>query len=130
MMSLIVCLFDRIIALRLISWVTIHYKQTAFQGKGTLHKIFKLRLLVPLCKTNMTSLFICFCDLSKVFDKVTRVLLLKKLIKFGIGACVLRSLKGCMYSLHVLFASLENSRNHLKLYRVSNKVLHPLLSYL
>ena len=94
MQPLLGLLYDRIIALRLIAWAKINSEQTAFQkGKGTLDQIFTLRVVIALAKRYHKPLFLGFFDLSKAFDKVSRVLLLKCLIKLGIGTCLLEALK-------------------------------------
>ena len=91
---IVILLYDRIIALQLIAWAKINPEQTAFQkGKSTLDQIFTLRAVMALAKRYKRSLFIVFFDLSKAFDKVSRVHLLKCLIELGIGACLLEALK-------------------------------------
>ena len=87
-------LYDRIIANRITEWASINPEQSAFQkGKGTLNHIFTLRLLIALAKRYNKPLYIGFFDLSKAFDKVSRILLIKSLIKLGIGACLLEAIK-------------------------------------
>ena len=98
MQPLLANLYDRIIANRLIKWVKINPEQTTFQkGKGTLDQIFLLRLIIGLIKYNKITLYIGFFDLSKAFDKVSRFLLHKTLVKMGIGSFMLESLKS-LYS--------------------------------
>ena len=98
MQNLMSLLYDRIIANRLIIWAKIHPEQTAFQkGKSTLNHIFLLRILIALAKHAKVPLFIGFFDLAKAFDKVSRPLLLKSLIKLGIGSVLLNAIKA-MYS--------------------------------
>ena len=89
-------LFDRIINKRLEAWLIklIHDVQTGFQkGKATIHQIFTIRLLIEIAKTTNTTLYIGMFDLSKAFDKVSRLKMLKKLIALGIGKCMLNALK-------------------------------------
>ena len=50
-------------------------------------------MIIALVKRHKKSLFIGFFDLSKAFDKVSRVQLLKCLTKLGVGACLLEALK-------------------------------------
>ena len=70
------------------------YEQSAFQkGKSTLNHIFTLRILIALCKKLNKNVYIGFFDLSKAFDKVSRLELLKSLIKLGIGSCLLEAIK-------------------------------------
>ena len=94
MQPLLGLLYDRIIALRLIAWAKINSEQSAFQkGKSTVDKIFTLRVVIALAKRYQKLLFVGFFDLSKAFDKVSRVQLLKCLVKLGIGTCLLEVLK-------------------------------------
>ena len=87
-------LYDRIITLRLQIWSGVSYVQSAFQkGKSTILPLFTIRLLTAIAKCTGTTLYIGFFDLEKAFDKVSRHLLLKKLIDRGIGNCMLQALK-------------------------------------
>ena len=98
MQPLIANLFDRILANRLIRWVKVNYEQTAFQkGKSTLDQIFILRTLIALIKSKNIVLYIYFFDLSKAFDRVSRFLLLKTVVKMRVGRVIFNSLK-CIYS--------------------------------
>ena len=98
MQPLFAVLYDRILAQRLLRWVKINKEQTAFQkGKGTIDQIFVLRMLIGLIKVNKLPLYVGFFDLSKAFDRVSRFLLLKALVKMGIGCVMLKTLK-CIYS--------------------------------
>ena len=73
-------------------------EQTGYQkGKSTLHQIFTIRLLIMLTKVTNETLYIGCFDIQKAFDKVPRLLMLQKLIKYGIGYCMLNALKA-MYS--------------------------------
>ena len=91
-------LFDKIISNRLIMWTKVNDEQTAFQkGKGTLNQIFILRCITALAKYNKITLYIGFLDLSKAFDRVSRYLLLKTLVRLGIGNVMFNVLKR-MYS--------------------------------
>ena len=94
MQPLLANLYDRIICNRLIRWAKVSVEQTAFQkGKSTIDQIFILRVIISLIKTNNQTLYIGFYDLSKAFDRVSRYLLLKQLIKLGIGSVIFNSLK-------------------------------------
>ena len=87
-------LYDRILYGRLMKWLNIHDEQTGFQkGKSTTHQIFTIRLLISLAKYMKIPLYIGCFDVEKAFDKVSRYILLKKLIKYGIGHCMLNALK-------------------------------------
>ena len=94
MQQILALLYDRIIAARLVSWAKISYEQSAFQkGKSTLNHIFTLRVLIGLCKKYGKPLYIGCFDLSKAFDKVSRLELLRSLIRLGIGSCLLEAIK-------------------------------------
>ena len=91
-------LYDRIIANRLMIWAKIHPEQSAFQkGKSTLNHIFLLRTISALAKHTEVPLLIGFFDSAKTFDKVSIPLLLKSLIKLGIGSVLFNAIKA-MYS--------------------------------
>ena len=96
MLPLLANLYDRIAGNRILSWATISDEQTAFQKKkGSVDQIFLLRMIISMIKayTPKTALYIGFFDLSKAFDRVSRYLLLKQLLKLGIGGVMFYSLK-------------------------------------
>ena len=98
MLKLLACLYDRIITNRLKLWLPLNNNQTAFQkGKSTLIHIFTLRVLIEIVKKKNATLYIASMDIEKAFDIVSRLLLLKKLIKLGIGHFMLSALKA-LYS--------------------------------
>ena len=102
-------IFDRIITNHLLSWISISILQSAYQkGKSTLHQLFTIRLLIELAKKTDTTLYIGLFYLSKAFDKVSRYLLLKKLIALGIGNCMLQAIKR-LYS--VTYCILSHGRD-------------------
>ena len=91
-------LYDRIICNRLIQWAKINIEQTAFQkGKGCIDQIFLLRVIISIILERGETLYVGFFDLSKAFDRVSRYLLLKQLVKLGIGSVMFCSIKS-MYS--------------------------------
>ena len=94
MLPAIGALYDRIIANRLQKWIGVESEQTAFQkGKSTLHQLFTLRLLIAIAHHLDMTLYIGFFDIEKAFDKISRLLLLRKLVSLGIGSCMLAALK-------------------------------------
>ena len=94
MLPAIAALYDRILANRLHKWIGVDDEQTAFQkGKSTIHQLFTLRLLIALAYKLDITLYLGFFDIEKAFDKISRLLLLKKLISLGIGYCMLNALK-------------------------------------
>ena len=96
MLKALSALYDRILATRLRKWSAdaISFVQSAFQkGKSTMLPLFTIRLLTEIAKCTGMTLYIGFFDLEKAFDKVSRYLLLKKLISRGIGSCMLEALK-------------------------------------
>ena len=90
-------LFDRIICNRLLLWAKVNDEQTAQKGRSTIDQLFIMRILISLIKHKKLTLYIAFFDLSKAFDRVSRYLMLKHLIKLGIGSVMLSSLIS-MYS--------------------------------
>ena len=104
MMKTLACLYDRIITNRLKPWLKFHTDQMAFQrGKSTLIHIFTLRILIDLARKLKVTLYIGSVDIEKAFDHVPRSLLLKKLVKMGIGKVMLFALKQVyMYSMCVI----------------------------
>ena len=98
MQPLSTLLYDRVIANRLVLWSKISPEQTAFQkGKSAVDQIFLLQAIVNLAKHCNVCLYIGFFDLAKAFDKVSRPLLLKSLVKLGVGAAMFYAIKA-MYS--------------------------------
>ena len=94
MMKCLTCLYDRIIANRFKLWLPFNADQTAFQkGKSTLIHIFTLRIIIEIAKKKNITLYVGSVDIEKAFDHIPRSLLLKKLIKLGIGKCMLFALK-------------------------------------
>ena len=94
MLPLLAVVFDRIICNRLIQWAKINFEQTAFQkGKGTIDQIFLMRVIIDFLKVNGVVLYAGFFDLSKAFDRVSRYLLLKQLLKLGVGSVLFFALK-------------------------------------
>ena len=94
MLAALGVLYDRIINNRMKNWLTVHDVQSGFQKfKSTLHQIFTIRLLIVLAKLYDTPLYIGMFDLEKAFDKVSRFKMLQKLVKMGIGYCMLQALK-------------------------------------
>ena len=87
-------LYDRTLSRRLDRWLNVHDEQTGFlKGKSTVTQLFTLRLLIEMSKKIVCTLYIGCFDIEKAFDKVSRILLLKKLIKCGIGFVMFNALK-------------------------------------
>jgi hypothetical protein len=103
-MKTLACLYDRIITNRLKPWLRFHIDQTAFQkGKSTLIHIFTLRILIDLARKLKITLYIGLVDIEKAFDHVPRSLLLRKLVKLGVGKLMLFALKQVyLYSMCVI----------------------------
>ena len=94
MMKTFACLYDRIITNRFKPWLNFHIDQTAFQkGKSTLIHIFTLRILIDVARKLNVTVYIASVDIEKAFDHVPRSLLLKKLVKLGVGKVMLFALK-------------------------------------
>ena len=91
MLPAIGALYDRVISNRLNQWIGVNDEQSAFQKKQTVQQLFISRLLIEISKVTGTTLYIGFFDLEKAFDKISRLLLLTKLVKLGIGSCMLNA---------------------------------------
>lgn len=105
-------LYDRVINARLSKWVKVHDEQSGFRkGKSTLHQVFTIFLLIKLAESMSLTLYIGCFDISKAFDKVPRSLMLKKLIKQGIGHCMLNALKS-IYSFTSCILHLKGKMSH------------------
>ena len=94
--SLVVLLskvYDIILCTRFTKWFTPDDGQTAYQnGKSGCDHVFLLRCLVQQAKRFKQTIFIIAFDFDGAFDRVSRSVLIRKLIKFGAGvifvACV------------------------------------------
>ena len=113
MLAALGALYDRIIANRLSIWAIVSHLQSAFQkGKSTIHQLFTLRLLIETAKVTGETLYIGFFDLEKAFDKVSRFILLQKLVKLGIGRCMLYALKRLYTLTYCILQSLYSDSDH------------------
>ena len=94
--SLVVLLskvFDTILCTRFTKWFTPDDGQTAYQnGRAAGDHVFLLRCMVQQAKRVKRTLFIVAFDFDGAFDRVSRSVLIRKLIRFGAGvvfvACV------------------------------------------
>ena len=117
MLAALSALYDRVITIRLRAWTVVSYVQSVFQkGKSTILPLFTLRLLIEIAKYNGTTLYIAFFDLEKAFDKVSRYLMLKKLIDRGIGNCMLQALKRVYSFTTCVIGSAANASNEFGTY--------------
>ena len=115
MLAALSALYDRILTIRLRGWCLINYLQSAFQqGKSTLHQIFTLRILIEIAKQTDTTLYIGFFDLEKAFDKVSRLLLLKRLRERGIGNSMLQALKRIYLHTTCIIGKAENASDEFR----------------
>ena len=121
MMRAVACLFDRVIARRLYTWMSIENEQSAFQkGKSTLFQIFILRLIIEICKKKKQTIYIAFVDLEKAFDRVSRYRLLARLVALGIGKVMLETLKRiysytfCVLSFYGCFSDMFVTRTGIR----------------
>ena len=65
-----------------------------------------MRILIEVARKKDITLYIGSVDISKAFDHVPRALLLKKLVKVGVGKCMLFALKQ-LYSLTICVLKFE-----------------------
>ena len=79
-------LYDKILANRLTLWMDIDKNQAGgLENRGCIEHILTLRLLIDYAKCQKKTLFICFIDFSKAYDKVDHNILLKKIKSLNIG---------------------------------------------
>ena len=94
MMQAVACVYDRILGMRLLQWLPVSDEQTAYQkGKSTALHILTIRVISQLAKKLNITVYLGFFDIQKAFDHVSRFKMLQKLVKLGIGSCMLNALK-------------------------------------
>ena len=117
MLAALSALYDRILTIRLRGWCLVNYLQSAFQqGKSTIHQIFTLRIIIELANRTNTTLYIGFFDLEKAFDKVSRLLMLKRLRERGIGNCMLQALKRIYLHTTCIIGKAANASDEFRTY--------------
>ena len=93
LVALLSKVYDIILCNRFTKWFKPDDGQTAYQnGKSSADHVFLTRCMVQQCKRLKEKLFIVAFDFDGAFDRVSRSLLIRKLIRFGAGvtfvACV------------------------------------------
>ena len=86
---------------------TASYFDQDHNSSSTLIHIFSLRILIDLARKLKITLYTASVDIEKAFDHVPRSLLLKKLVKLGIGKLMLFALKQ-VYSYSVCVINFQN----------------------
>lgn len=83
-------LYDMILCSRLELWFKPFREQAGAQrGRGCLEHIVTLRLLIDIAKKKRKKLYVTFVDFSSAYDRVSRPLMLRLLMKLGCGAVML-----------------------------------------
>ena len=86
LVQLLAKLFDVILTNRFTKWFKPHDCQTAYQpGKSSADHVFLLRCLVAQAKRHKQTLYIIAADFDGAFDRISRAVLIRKLIRFGAG---------------------------------------------
>ena len=86
LVQLMAKLFDLILVSRFQKWFTPADEQTAYQAnRGSADHVFLLRCLIQKAKHLKEKVFIIAIDFDRAFDRVSRSLLIRKLILFGAG---------------------------------------------
>ena len=86
LVHLLAKLFDIILKNRFIKWFKPSDAQTAYQpGKSTADHVFLLRCLIQQAKRQKQTLYIIAADFDGAFDRISRSVLVRKLILFGAG---------------------------------------------
>lgn len=93
LVALLSKVFDTILCTRFTKWFVPDDGQTAYQiGKSGCDHVFLLRCIVQQAKRLKQKVFIIAFDFDGAFDRVSRSVLIRKLIRFGAGvvfvACV------------------------------------------
>ena len=137
LVALLSKLFDFILANRFVKWVTPSDSQTAYQQKkSSADHVFLLRCLIQQAKKSKQTLFIIAADFDGAFDRISRSLLMRKLIRFGAGvifvSCIASMyictdnnifrgkeyVKGCLYHHICSFSTSTTYLKHLMKYTV------------
>ena len=87
-------LYDTVLSMRLQLWYTPLEEQSgATKGRGCNEPIMMIRLLIDIARKTRKTLYICFIDFEKAYDKVNRYELMKRLDSKGCGTKFLNALK-------------------------------------
>ena len=79
-------LFDFTMLKRFMKWFTPHDAQTAYtSGKSAADHVFFMRCMISYAVKVKKKLFLIAIDFDGAFDRVSRSILIKKLVKFGAG---------------------------------------------
>ena len=79
-------IFDFILVKRFNAWFTPHDCQSAYQSKKSCaDHVFFLRCMINHVKRTKETLFLIAIDFDGAFDRVSRSVLIKKLVLFGAG---------------------------------------------
>ena len=86
LVQLLAKLYDIILTSRFTKWFTPSDAQTAYQtGKSTADHVFLLRCLIQQAKRHKQTLYVIAADFDGAFDRISRSVLIRKLIPFGAG---------------------------------------------
>ena len=86
-------LYDMVLNARLTKWYKPSQEQAGSQkGRGCEEQILTLRLLIDIARKTGRTLYVCFVDFEKAYDKVDRNKLLAKLASAGCGSTFLSAI--------------------------------------
>ena len=86
LVALLSKLFDFILANRFTKWFTPSDSQTAYQAmKSTADHVFLLRCLIQQANRCKQKLYLIAVDFDGAFDRISRSVLIRKLVLFGAG---------------------------------------------
>ena len=90
--------YDFVLNNRFTNWFKPNDAQTAYQdGKSSADHVFLLRCIVQQVKRYKKKLFLIAADFDGAFDRISRSLLIRKLIRFGAGTIFV----GCIASMYM-----------------------------
>lgn len=93
-MNAMVKLYDMVLAERFSLWYKPHEEQAGAQkGRGCSEQILAVRLLIDVARKSKKTLFLCFIDFEKAYDRLDRYQLMKRLDSRGCGSRFLNALQ-------------------------------------
>ena len=115
--------FDFILLSRFKAWFSPADEQTAYQGgRSCADHIFLLKCLIYFAKLKRVKLFLCTIDFDGAFDRISRNLLIKKLVLFGAGSTFIY----CIAAMYCKTESIIIQTDNYSSYTVMSGIKHGL----
>ena len=101
--------FDFVLLHRFKEWFIPADEQTTYQqGRSCADHIFILRNLMKFAKVRKKKFFICAIDVDGAFDRISRNILIKKLILFGAGSTFIMCIAAMYKSTEPIIIQTDN----------------------